>query len=74
MIVITPAADSSDQSIPEADIVLVIWAAIGLALVAVMVLAIRSSTQLNMNKKKAVTPIPERIIGIKMVKKNRGNL
>jgi dipeptidase len=74
MMVITPAADNRDQSIPDAETVLVIWAAIGFASVEVMVLAMSNSTQLNMNKKNAVTPIPDRIIGMNIVTKNLPNL
>jgi hypothetical protein len=36
--------------------------------------ASRSSTQLNMKQKKAVTPTPERMSGRKMRKKKRGKV
>ena len=47
-------------------------AAIGLALTEVRVRASSSSTQENMKQKKAVTPMPPRISGTKMVRKKRG--
>ena len=47
-------------------------AAIGLASTAVRVLASRSSTQENMKQKKAATPIPEEMLGMKILKKKRG--
>ena len=49
-------------------------AAMGLALTEVRVRARSNSTQLNIKQKKAVTPMPERIMGKKMVRKNRGKL
>ena len=52
----------------------VITAVIGFASVMVRVLAKSSSTQLNMKQKKAVTPTPALISGIKMVKKKRGKV
>ena len=73
-IVRIPAAANSPQSNPEALTVRVMVAAIGFAFVVVNVLASKSSTQENMKQKNAVTPIPARIWGIKMVKKNLGNL
>jgi hypothetical protein len=73
MIVITPAVERSVQSVPDDETVLVIAALIGLASVLVMVLAISNSTQLNMKQKNAVTPIPERIIGKKILMKNLGS-
>jgi hypothetical protein len=73
-IVRIPAAASSPQSSPEALTVRVMVAAMGFAFVVVNVLASKSSTQENMKQKKAVTPMPARIWGIKMVKKNLGNL
>jgi len=69
-----PAAANSPQSNPEALTVRVMVAAMGFAFVVVNVLASKSSTQENMKQKNAVTPIPDRIWGIKMVKKNLGNL
>ena len=54
IIVSTPAAASTPQSMPEALIVLVIVTTIGLAFVAVRVLARSSSTQLNIKQKKIV--------------------
>ena len=68
----TPAAASSPQSIPEAETVRVMMAAIGLASTEVNVRASSSSTQENMKQKKAVTPMPERIKGMKMRTKNFG--
>ncbi|MNT69923.1 hypothetical protein D3C72_2082700 [compost metagenome] len=47
-------------------------AAIGLASVVVSVRAISSSTQENMKQKKAATPIPLAISGMKIFTKNRG--
>ena len=73
MIVITPAVDSSVQSVPAEETVRVIAALIGFASVLVIVRAIKSSTQLNMKQKKAVTPIPDRIMGKKILMKKRGN-
>ena len=67
----TAAAASPPQSMPEALMVLVMMAAMGLALTAVNVLAKSNSTQLNMKQKNAVTPIPALIRGTKMVTKNR---
>ena len=49
-------------------------AAMGFASVTVSVRDNRSSTQLNMKQKKAVTPTPALISGIKMVIKKRGKL
>lgn len=72
MIVITPAVESSVQSVPDDETVRVIAALIGLASVLVIVRAMRSSTQLNMKQKNAVTPIPERIMGRKIFMKNLG--
>ena len=50
----------------------VITAAIGRASVAVSVRLISSSTQENMKQKKAATPMPLAISGMKIVTKNRG--
>ena len=47
-------------------------AAIGLASTAVSVLASSISTHENMKQKKAVTPTPDRMVGRKILKKNRG--
>ena len=47
-------------------------AAIGLAATAVSVLASSSSTQENMKQKKAATPMPAAMVGMKMRTKNRG--
>ena len=71
MMVSTPAAASTPQSIPDAPIVRVMMALIGLASTEVSVLASSSSTQENMKAKKAVTPIPERISGRKILIKKR---
>ena len=70
----TPAAASTPQSIPAAPTVRVMVAAIGLASTLVNVRLSSSSTQLNMNRKKAVTPIPEATSGVKMRMKKRGKL
>ncbi|MNC73719.1 hypothetical protein D3C75_1249700 [compost metagenome] len=70
----TPAAAKTPQSIPEADTVRVITAAIGLALTEVRVRASNSSTQENMKQKNAVTPMPEPISGTKIFTKKRGKL
>ena len=74
MIVSTPAAASTPQSIPLADTVRVIVAAIGLALTEVSVRESKSSTHENIKQKKAATPIPLAISGIKMRTKNRPKL
>ena len=50
----------------------VIVAAIGLALTVVSVRASSSSTQENMKQKKAVTPMPQAISGMKILTKKRG--
>jgi hypothetical protein len=71
--VITPAVESRVQSKPPDVTVLVIAALIGLASVLVMVRAINNSTQLNMKQKNAVTPIPDLIIGRKILIKKRGS-
>ncbi len=60
MIVSTPAAARTPQSIPEAETVRVMVAAIGFAAVVVRVLASSSSTHENMKQKKAATPMPLR--------------
>lgn len=70
----TPAAASTPQSMPEAETVRVITAAIGLALTEVSVRASSSSTQENMKQKNAVTPMPEPISGMKIFTKNLGKL
>ena len=62
----TPAAASTPQSMPDADTVRVITAAIGLAFTEVRVRASSSSTQENMKQKNAVTPMPEPISGMKI--------
>src|SRR4051794_28252580 len=67
-----PAAANSPQSMPAAEMVRVMMAAIGLALTVVSVRASSSSTQLNMKQKKAATPIPLAISGRKMRTKKRG--
>ena len=69
-----PAAASRPQSSPEALTVRVMIAAMGLAAVVVNVLARSNSTQENMKQKNAVTPMPVRISGVKMVRKKRGKL
>ena len=48
-------------------------AEIGFAAVVVSVRASRSSTHENMKQKKAATPTPALISGMKMVRKKRGN-
>ncbi|MNZ91355.1 hypothetical protein D3C78_1103350 [compost metagenome] len=70
----TPAAASTPQSIPDAETVRVITAAIGLAFTEVRVRASSSSTQENMKQKNAVTPMPEPISGMKIFTKNLGKL
>ena len=72
MMVSTPAAASTPQSIPEAETVRVMIAAIGLAFTAVNVRDKSSSTQENMKQKKAATPMPLAISGMKMRMKKRG--
>ena len=57
MMVKTPAAASRPQSMPAAETVRVITAAIGLALTEVSVRASSNSTQENMKQKNAATPI-----------------
>ena len=74
IMVSTPAAARVPQSIPEAVEVRVMIMPIGWASVAVNVRASSSSTQENMNRKNSVTPIPERIIGMKILTKKRGKL
>ena len=69
-----PAAASTPQSMPAADTVRVMVAAIGLAFTEVSVLASSSSTQLNMKQKKAVTPMPDLINGRKIFPKNLGKV
>ena len=70
----TPAAASKPQSMPDAETVRVMVAAIGLAFTEVKVRASRSSTHENMKQKNAVTPIPEPISGMKIFPKNLGKL
>src|ERR1700749_4617900 len=69
----TPAAASRPQSMPAADTVRVITAAIGLAFTEVSVRASSSSTQENMKQKNAATPMPLAISGTNILMKNRGN-
>ena len=68
-----PAAASRPNSYPEEDAVLVMVAAIGFAATAVKVFANSSSTHENMKQKKAATPIPEAIVGMKIYTKKEGN-
>ncbi len=75
MIVSVPAAASTPQSVPPccsntARILLVI----GVAAERVSVSAIRYSTHENMKQKKAATPMPEAISGMKMRVKKLGKL
>ena len=70
----TPAAASTPQSIPAAPCVRVMMAAIGLASTVVSVRDSSSSTQENMKQKKAATPMPEAISGMKIFTKNFGKL
>jgi hypothetical protein len=72
MIVSTPAAASRPQSMPAADTVRVMIAAIGLAETEVSVRASSSSTQENMKQKKAATPMPLAISGTRILMKKRG--
>ena len=58
---------------PAADTVRVMVAAIGLALTEVSVRASSSSTHENMKQKKAATPMPLAISGMKIFTKKRGN-
>ena len=74
MSVRTPAAVNTPQSIPEADTVRVIVAAIDSASTAVSVRDNYNSTQENMKQKKAATPIPLAIRGINILMKNRPKL
>src|SRR5690606_39635498 len=71
IVVSTPAAASTPQSMPEADTVRVITATMGLALTEVRVRASSSSTQENMKQKNAVTPMPEPISGMKIFTKKQ---
>src|ERR1700731_4933141 len=73
MMVNTPAAASSPQSIPAADTVRGMVAEIGLAATDVSVRASSNSTQENMKQKNAATPIPLAISGTRILMKNRGN-
>src|SRR6478736_7949967 len=73
MMVRTPAAANSPQSIPDAETVRVMVAEIGLAATEVSVRANSSSTQENMKQKKAATPMPLAINGTRILTKNRGN-
>ncbi len=73
MIVSTPAAASSPSSYPEEDAVRVMTPAIGWAQTLVRVLASSISTHENMKQKKAVTPMPLAISGMKIFTKKRGN-
>ena len=70
----TPAAASTPQSMPDADTVRVITETMGLASTEVRVRASSNSTHENMKQKKAVTPMPERINGMKIFTKNFGKL
>src|SRR6185369_498317 len=67
------AAASVPQSMPAAETVRVIVAAIGLAFTDVKVRASSSSTHENMKQKNAATPMPLAINGRKIRTKNRGN-
>ena len=69
----TPAAASVPQSMPEAETVRVMTAAMGLASTEVSVRANSNSTQLNMKQKNAVTPTPALMSGRNSFTKNRGN-
>ena len=60
----TPAAVNTPQSMPEADTVRVMVAAIDFASTAVRVRDNKSSTQENIKQKKAATPTPLEIKGI----------
>ena len=71
MMVSTPAAASTPQSMPEADTVRVMVEAMDLALTDVRVRESSSSTQLNMKQKNAATPMPEATSGMKMRTKKR---
>ena len=57
---------------PAADTVRVMIAAIGLVWTEVSVRASSSSTQENMKQKKAATPMPLAISGIRIFTKKRG--
>ena len=72
MMVSTPAAASSPQSMPAAETVRVMTAAIGFALTEVSVRASSSSTHENMKQKKAATPMPLAISGTRIFTKKRG--
>ncbi len=73
MIVKTPAAAKTPQSMPDAETVRVMIAEIGFAAVVVSVRARRSSTHENIKQKKAATPMPLAINGMKIFTKKRGN-
>ena len=68
-----PAAASTPQSMPAAPCVRVMIAAIGLASTVVSVRDSKSSTHENMKQKKAATPMPDAISGMKILTKNLGN-
>ena len=72
MMVRTPAAASTPQSMPDAETVRVMVAAMGLAFTEVSVRDSRSYTQLNMKQKNAATPMPDAISGMKIFTKKRG--
>ena len=65
----TPAAASKPQSIPAAETVRVMIAEMGFASTAVSVRARSSSTHENMKQKKAATPMPLPISGMKIFTK-----
>ena len=73
MMVSTPAAANTPQSIPEAETVRVIVAAIDFAWTEANVRDNKSSTQLNMKQKNAATPMPLEMSGVKILIKNLGN-
>ena len=63
---------AAPQSMPAAETVRVIVAAIGLALTEVSVRASSSSTQQNMKQKKAVTPMPMRSAAGRSARRSAG--
>src|SRR5258707_14019896 len=73
MMVKTPAAANSPQSIPDAETVRVMVAEIGLAATEVSVRGSSNSTQENMKQKNAANPMPLAINGTSILMKNRGN-
>ena len=72
MMVRTPAAASKPQSMPAAEAVRVMMEEMGILLVSVRPNS--NSTHENMKQKKAATPMPGAISGMKILTKKRGKL